>query len=515
MAAESLFSNSLFCNNVIDLSKVNYMDVFSAFDEGVIITDTTGKIIFYNRAMGRIDDLAPEYALGKKTTEIYDLTDKTSVIMQCIQKHESVVNHTFFYRTRLGKVANTIHSVFPLYSGRQLIGTICFVRDYTILEKTICSKLAPSASGRSAAGTRYTFADAIGRNPEFLRAIKSAKMACNTPSPIMLCGKTGTGKELFAQSIHSYSHRRENQYIAINCAAIPENLLEGNLFGTARGAFTGAIEKPGLFEKASGGTLFLDEVDSMPIGLQAKLLRVLQEKKIRRVGSLREIDIDIKIISSVSTAPHESIKKGTLRNDLFYRLGVVLIRLPSLRERTEDIMELTRHFIRETNRQLGTSIKQISNRVIEFFNNYSWPGNIRELEHVIEGAMNMVGREDTLRTTHLSPHFSSVPEFKKPAAAMPETGTPLFPDKKRPQQRSDKTSITFPAGRRDSLEKLSEVQAESEKIIIFQALKTCKGNVTQAAKRIGISRQLLNYKIKKYSLERKNFTETAFDQETS
>jgi len=515
MAADSLFPNSLFCNNAPDLSKVNYLDVFSAFDEGIIISDTTGKVLFYNQAMGRIDDLTPEYALGKKATEIYDLTDKTSVIMQCIQKGEPVVNHTFFYRTRLGKVANTSVSVFPLYTGMRLFGAICYVRDYTVLEKTICSKLTPSSPDKSPAGTRYTFADAIGKNPEFQDAIKSAKMACDTPSSIMLHGKTGTGKELFAQSVHSHSHRRKNQYIAINCAAIPENLLEGNLFGTARGAFTGAIERPGLFEQASGGTLFLDEVDSMPIGLQAKLLRALQEKKIRRVGSLKEINIDIKIISSVSTTPHESIKKGALRNDLFYRLGVVLIRLPSLMERPEDLIELTWHFIRKNNRQLGTYVTKISSRVVEFFKNYNWPGNIRELEHIIEGAMNMVGRYDTLRTTHLSPHFSATPEFKKFTGIMPEIAAPLFPNENSVRRRPNKTSITFPDDHHDPLEKLSEVQTESEKIIIFQALKACKGNVTQAAKRLGISRQLLNYKIKKYSFKRTNFTETASDPETS
>ena len=511
MAAESLFSNSLFSNNTLDLSKVNYLDVFSAFDEGIIITDATGKIIFYNQAMGHIDDLTPEYAMGKTTTEIYDLTDKTSIIMQCIQKNESVINHTFFYRTRLGKIANTIHSVFPLYTGRRLIGAICFVRDYTTLEKIICSKLAPSPPGKSITGTRYTFESAIGKNPEFLRAIKSAKMACDTPSPIMLHGKTGTGKELFAQSIHFHSHRRANQYIAINCAAIPENLLEGNLFGTARGAFTGAIDRPGLFEKASGGTLFLDEVDSMPIGLQAKLLRALQEKKIRRVGSLKEIDIDIKIISSVSTAPYESIQKGTLRNDLFYRLGVVLIRLPALKERIDDLMALTQHFINKNNRQLGTSIKKISNRVVAFFKTYHWPGNIRELEHIIEGAMNMVGSENTLKTSHLSPHFSVSPEFKQFADTMPEIGTALPPNSKRGQRPPEKTHLTFSDDHQDPLEKLSEVQVESEKIIIFQTLKTYEGNVTRSAKRLGISRQLLNYKIKKYCFKRKNFTETASD----
>lgn len=509
MAAESLFSNSLFSGTLTDLSKINCLDVFSEFDEGVIIADTAGRIVFYNQAMGRIDDLSPENVLGQKTTDIYVLTDKTSVIMQCIEKGEPVVNHTFFYRTRLGKVANTIHSVFPLRTGRRLIGAICFVRDYNLLEKSIGENPAPAATRRSAAGTRYTFAGAIGSNPDFLRAIKSAQMACDTPSPIMLHGKTGTGKELFAQSIHSHSHRRKNRYIAINCAAIPENLLEGNLFGTARGAFTGAIDRPGLFENASGGTLFLDEVDSMPIGLQAKLLRALQEKKIRRVGSLKEIDIDIKIISSVSTAPYESIKKGTLRNDLFYRLGVVLIRLPALEERPEDLMALTRHFIRKNNRQLGTSVKKISNRVVAFFKNYSWPGNIRELEHVIEGAMNMVGPETTLKATHLSPHFAAAPEFEKFADSLPETGRPLSADAVSPRRRPNKTTITIPADHQDPLERLSEVQTESEKIIVFQALQTCKGNVTQAASRLGISRQLLNYKIKKYHFKRKNFTDPA------
>ena len=269
------------------------------------------------------------------------------------------------------------------------MGAIMFVKDYQLLDKTMSNIRPPQKKGHYNNGTQYTFKNVKGNNPEFRRCINTAQMAANSPSPIMLYGETGTGKELFAQSIHNVSVRRKAGYIPVNCSAIPENLLEGILFGTTRGAFTGALDKPGLFEMANGGTLLLDEINSMPIGLQGKILRVLQEKKVRRVGSLKEIDIDAKIISSINIQPHQAIENNTLRADLFYRLGVVFIGIPPLVERKDDISLLVQFFVEKCSDTLGVRQHRLSKQVMDMFFTYQWPGNVRELEHIIEGAMNV------------------------------------------------------------------------------------------------------------------------------
>lgn len=295
------------------LDRVDFLSIFDRFDEGIIIVDHGGRIVYYNDTMSRIDDLKPDVTVGRRITEIYGLTNETSMIMRCLNAAEPIVNRTFFYRTRMGKVANTIHSVFPLIRDEKLIGAICFVKDYTPLEASIVSITPSSERTKYNSGPGFTFDDIVGRDPELLRCVNTARMAANSPSPVMLCGETGTGKELFAQAIHSFSSRRKKRYIPVNCAAIPESLLEGILFGTNRGAFTGALDRAGLFESASGGTLFLDEINSMPVGLQAKILRVLQEKKVRRLGSRNEVDTDIKTISSVNREPHLDIEDNVLR----------------------------------------------------------------------------------------------------------------------------------------------------------------------------------------------------------
>jgi arginine utilization regulatory protein len=306
----------------------------------------------------------------------------------------------------------------------------------------------------------------------------------------MIQGETGTGKELFAQSIHNHSPRRQEKYVGVNCAAIPHDLLEGMLFGTARGAFTGAMDKPGLFESAHGGTLFLDELLAMPVTLQAKLLRVLQEKRVQRVGAVKETPVNVKIISSVSRDPRIAIREELLRTDLFYRLGVVMVKLPPLRERQGNMEELVAHFIEKINGRLGTHVKRISRKVLELFTAYQWPGNIRELEHLIEGAMNLAGQEETLGLEHFTPGLDSLEKIK------PESGEPPVLADLKPE----------PVDRHDpSQGGLARVQAAHERKAVEKALAASQGNVSQAAKSLGISRQLLHYKIKKYRLFRIDF----------
>ncbi len=486
----------------LQLEDVDYLKVFTDFDEGVIMADTAGVIVYYNDAMAKIDDLDPSYPVGKKITEVYDLTEETSVIMECLKTSHPIINRHFFYRTRMGKVANTIHRAFPLFREGRLTGAICLVKDYNVLEETLSSVAIPEKESNLKNGTNYTFGDIIGENPTFLRAVNTAVMAANSPSPVMLYGETGTGKELLAQSIHNHSARNERRYIPVNCAAIPENLLEGILFGTSKGAFTGAMNKPGLFERASGGTLFLDEVNAMSINLQAKILRVLQEKRVRRVGALKEVDIDLKIISSVNQEPHRAIEAGTLRPDLFYRLGVVFIAIPPLREKRDDIEKLIRHFLDKHSRALGKGIPRISPEVLALFDRYPWPGNVRELEHVIESAMNMVQPNEVISFNHLHGHFSAQfenwpSEERAPAIPLTEiSGHPAADSKRVPAQQLASSVAS---------KSLMEIRSEGEKTAIINALINANGNVSKAAGSIGISRQLLHYKMKKYHLNRADF----------
>jgi arginine utilization regulatory protein len=485
-----------------------FLNVFDGLSAGIIVTDRAGTIIYYNQAMARIDDCRPDEVIGKNPLQVYDLTDDTSMILQCLHSGEAIIDRPFYYRTRMGRVANTIHSVYPLFKSNRVCGAICIVREYTILEKTI-RNLSSSKNTKKAPckDTRFTFDSIIGETPELKAAVNIATMAADTPSPVMLYGETGAGKELFAQAIHNLSRRRKFNYTPVNCAAIPENLLEGILFGTSKGAFTGASNKPGLFERTNGGTIFLDELNSMAIGLQAKILRVIQERKVRRLGSLREVDVDLKIISSVNRQPHEAIAVKQLRPDLFYRLGVVFIPIPPLRERHGDIERLAHHFLNKHRRKLNKPIAGISDDVLAMFHQYHWPGNVRELEHVVEGALNFVGPGEVIGLDHLQSHLpiwyrlkgqESTPDraFGPPVEA---ADTAHLANSVRPWSTDSHPSSHEPG------QNYYKTQSSREKKLIEEALIRHRGNVTRAAKSIGISRQLLNYKMKKYGLNRKTY----------
>jgi arginine utilization regulatory protein len=294
----------------------------------------------------------------------------------------------------------------------------------------------------------------------------------------------------------------------VNCAAIPENLLEGLLFGTTSGAFTGARNKLGLFERASGGTIFLDELNSMATGLQTKILRVIQERKLRRLGSLRETEIDVKIISSVNKEPHVAIAEHALRPDLFYRLGVVFIPIPPLRDRKEDIVLLARHFLAKHSQALNRRVSDISADVLALFNDYDWPGNVRELEHVIEGAINLVVSSQTIERRHLQSHLITWRRLRgEPNVIQPPVAGATAQAKQAFGLRRDGPSPVFHPGRLSDAggEGLLASQADRERRVVAEALAAHAGNVTRAAKSIGISRQLFNYKMKKYQLKRQDF----------
>jgi len=470
----------------------------------VIIVDHLGEIVYYNDAMSRIDDLPPADVVRQQVLDVYDLEETTSMILKCLNTRSPIIDRPFFYRTRMGRVANTVHSVFPLFKKDALRGAICFVREYSVLEETLSQVSQPRHKVSLCNETRFTFASMVGKAPEFLHAVNTAMMAASTPSPVMLYGETGTGKELFAQAIHNQSTRKTFKYTAINCAAIPENLLEGILFGTSRGAFTGAQDRAGLFERSSGGTLFLDELNSMALGLQAKILRVLQERKVRRLGSLKEVPVGLKIISSVNRQPHLVIAEKTLRPDLFYRLGVVFIPIPPLRERKGDIGRLVQHFMEKHSLALGRNHAGISPEVLALFNDYHWPGNVRELEHVIEGAMNLIGPGETIEMDHLRSHLPTWYRLKNQAVESETHLMDLLPEAPNgPAPDRPEFAPLAPGPRGKGL---IQAQEEREIEVISRALRDSDGNVTRAAGSIGISRQLLHYKMKKHRISRADFT---------
>ncbi|MCP3943034.1 MAG: PAS domain S-box protein [Desulfobacteraceae bacterium] len=474
---------------LLDMQNIDFLSILNHLDDGVMIADINGKILFYNTAQSKIDGLMPRDVIGLKVTDIYVLDNHSSLIMQVIHQHAAIRSQTFFYRTCSGKVVNTITSSYPLFTKETINGVICFVKDYELVQKSHSPVFINEYRSDLGNNTMYTFADLIGREADFMRVKHMAQKAAVSSSPIMIQGETGTGKELFAQSIHNHSPRRREQYVAVNCAAIPHDLLEGMLFGTTRGAFTGAMDKPGLFESAHGGTLFLDELLSMPVGLQAKLLRVLQEKQVRRVGSVRETSIDVKIISSMSLDPRIAIREEQLRTDLFYRLGVVMLKLRPLRERLEDMEELVTHFIGKINDRLGTHVKGISRKVHDLFIVYQWPGNIRELEHLLEGAMNMITQEEILEVEHFTPGLDSLEKINLEDWEIPVSSA----------QNIELSGGQYPP------QSLAKIQADQEKKAVETALYASRGNVSQAAKALGISRQLLHYKIKKYKFFRGDF----------
>jgi len=465
---------------LLDLDSADYLSIFDEFSDGVLVTNSKGVIVYYNQAMSRIDDLHPDNTISHKITDVYDLDNATSIVMRCLTKRKPIIDEPIYYRTRMGKFANTIHNVMPIFNKNKLVGAICFVRDYHSMADTIASMPLPEKK-RQFDITSMTFERIIGEEPAFLDALNSARLAASTPSPVMLFGETGTGKELFARAIHNHSSRSREKYTPVNCAAIPENLLEGILFGTSKGAFTGAVNKAGLFERTTKGTIFLDEVNSMPVGLQSKILRSIQESKVRRVGDLSEVEIDLKILSSVNRDPHIAIADGTLRSDLFYRLGVVFIHIVPLRERLGDLELLVTHFIKKHNAMLYKKVSRISGEVMELFRIYNWPGNVRELEHVIEGAMNIVGTDDVIQGRHLQTHFSNWSVKARPA---------------KPGRRRD--DVPFKTHKTN----LFRTKSEHEENIVTNALLENRGNITRTAKALGISRQLLYYKIKKYKINR-------------
>lgn len=472
------------------LSEQNLCYILNSLDEGIHIVDRDGKTIFYNQKVSEIDGLDPEEVLGRNIFEAYpSLTLETSTLMCTLKSGQSIYNKQQTFINSRGKKITTINRTIPLKLASGEIGALEISRDITQLEELVDNlqllrsnlvKTQPSALASKSSclnnNTSYSFKDIIGESPLFKEVIQDALRAAGSDSSVLLVGETGTGKELFAQGIHNASKRRDHLFVAQNCAALPKDLLEGLLFGTAKGGFTGAKDCPGLFEQADRGTILLDEINSMNPALQAKLLRVLQENRIRRVGGQKELVVDVRVIATMNMPPDQAFKENKLREDLFYRLSVVYLELPPLRERTADISILLDYFVQLYNKKFSREIKGIDRELEEVFLLYDWPGNVRELQHVIESGFNLLQQEEALS-------YAQLPLYIKERL-------------KNKQLTGDGIELTRPD---QELPTLEQVLTEIELKLIKTALARSGGNISAAARLLNISRQSLQYKIKKHS----------------
>lgn len=423
------------------------LDIIS---EGITVYEDQGTIIWCNNAATRILKQDKEHLLDKNIRDIFphiDSHSKGDLIHVAGENKEILLSDSL-----------------KLAEKNKLVNVVLFREEKV---PTLTHDSSPLKLDKP----KYIFSNLIGKNKQFCEVISIAKKAALTSSPVLVHGETGTGKELFAQSIHNASERFDKPFVAINCAAIPENLLEGILFGTVKGAFTEAVNRPGLFEQASQGTIFFDEINSMSLNLQAKLLRVIQEKTVRRVGGVKDIPVDPRIISSLNIEPLEAMENGILRSDLFYRLSVVYISIPPLQARKDDIPLLTKHFIKKISQKLNRPVKTISPEVLEVIENYEWPGNIRQLEHAIECAINFIDTESEIALEHFPQYLSFV---------------------------SNRLPVPTSSIAKNKILRREIEEIERSKII--RILQRHKGNISRTARDLGVSRQSLYYRMRKYSI---------------
>lgn len=450
------------------LSLYNYVD-------SLVVTDKDGYIEYYLTYRPDISALREKDVLRKHVIEIYPfLTEESSSIMRVLRNGKPIFNEYQKLITYNGQTLHVVNTTMPIKVNDQIIGAIDVSRyvDASYERQDIRLSLKEKEEEKKL----YTIDDII-TSSQSVKVIKNRiPMVAETDSSVLIYGETGTGKELVAQSIHTSSHRRDKRFVSQNCAAIPGNLLESILFGTTKGSYTGAENKPGLFEIANGGTLFLDEINSMEYNVQSKILKAIEEKQVTRLGSYEPMKIDIKIISAVNVNPLQCVAEKKIREDLFYRLSVVQLNMPPLREREEDIPFLTAHFIDTFNRTMGRDILNVDEEVEQIFQSHKWPGNVRELKNVIEGAFNVA-----------SGRFIQKKD-------LPEYLTEPMASRMVEQSMLSAEECMFEEGF-----SLDEAVASLERKILEKALQGTR-NQAEAARVLGISRQTLNYKIVKYQI---------------
>lgn len=472
-----------------NIDKTIVQNILHYGDIGVHVIDQDRKTIVYNETMAKLEGLEKSEVLEKEILINFpSLNQDTSTLIKVLNTGVPILNSTQTYLNFKGKKITSINTTIPLYEKKEIIGALEIANDITHIRNLsdklidLQCELKNTKNEDKKTGNkikRYGFKDIIGEDEKFILAKEIGKKAGQSSSSVLIYGETGTGKELFAQSIHYDGIRGRKPFIAQNCAAIPESLLEGILFGTEKGGFTGATKREGIFEQANGGTLMLDEINSMSLPLQAKLLRVLQEGYIRRIGGEKDIAVDVRIIATTNESPLQSLKNRTIRKDLFYRLNVIYIYIPSLNDRKDDIDILSEYFIKRYNTILNKKIKSISIQAKELFLNHDWPGNVRELSNVIEGGMNIASDESEIL---------EIDDFISSLHLMAIDDKPF---KNRIKEKNLDSN---------SNKSLPETLYEIEKDMIVQSFQKNKKNISKTAEDLGIKRQTLQHKLKKYEI---------------
>ena len=427
--------------------------IVESMSDGFLTIDVNGFITYMNATGGRILGVDPKTAVGKF---IADIVDFKPVILSVLETGQGYVDKEFMVKTGTG-LKHFIKTAIPIRDeDGNLTGVVDTFREIKRVRKMVNRMVGAQAN--------FCFSDIIGQSPVLMDSIRLAKIAAQSSSNVLIEGESGTGKELFAQAIHNASSYCDGPFVAINCAALPRELIESELFGYEEGAFTGASRggRPGKLELASGGTIFLDEIGDMPLDMQAKLLRVLQERRVLRLGGRHYISCDVRIIVATNKNLVQEVELGNFRRDLYYRLNVLSIVIPPLRQRGADLELLVQHLTHKINRQLDREVRSFSPGALEILRSFSWPGNVRQLENMVERAVNIAQNSEV--TT--------------------EEVMRLFDQQQAPASVAEKPL---------SIE-------EVEQLAIERALKTADGNISLAARLLKISRNTLYNKLKKYHI---------------
>lgn len=453
--------------------------IINSTGDAISVVNEKGIHTLVNDAYTRLIGLTEKDVIGKSSN--VDIAEGESMHMKVLRTKKPV----YGVRMKVGpNKKEVLVNVAPVIVEGVLKGSVAVIHDLSEI-RSLTEELNQVKKRVRHLEAKYTFDDIVGKSRAMIIAKEQAIKAASTPATVLLHGESGTGKELFAHAIHNHSSRKNKQFIRVNCSALTDTLLESELFGYESGAFTGASKKgrKGLFEEADRGTIFLDEIGMMSLNLQAKILRVLQEKEIVRVGSNEPIFVDVRIISATNANLEQAVQKGLFREDLYYRLYVVPILIPPLRDRRDDIPVLVKNIIRKCNQEFGRNIKDVSPEAIDILLKYSWPGNIRELENVIERAViNMKVQEGILKQIHL-PELISLNKITK--------------------YDKNNSLIDKDVGATDIKPKgLKKIKRETEKNTIIDTLNTFGGDYGKVAQHLGISIRTLYYKIKKYQIKK-------------
>lgn len=454
---------------VTDLKEIQTLleAIIYSSEEAISVVDEQGRGLVINPAYTKLTGLSEEDIIGKPATT--DIVEGESMHMKVLRTRRAVRG----IHMKIGqKKRDVIVNVAPVIVDGILKGSVGVIRDVSEIQK-LTDELNRARQIIRTLEAKYSFDDIVGTSEGIVAAIEQAKLGANTPATVLLRGGSGTGKELFAHAIHNGSNRKYNKFVRVNCAAISESLLESELFGYEEGAFSGARRggKRGFFEEANNGSIFLDEIGELSANTQAKLLRVLQEKEIVRVGGTKPIPMNVRVIAATHVNLEKAILNGDFREDLYYRLNKIPIHIPSLGQRKEDIGEIAERLIQKINQDYGRNVEGLTESAVQYLQSYDWPGNVRELENILGRAIIFMNyNEMYIDVHHLPPlHHEDQHEL---------IGSNLLPElEERP---------------------LEDLVAEFEGNIIHEYLSRFNGNKTKTAQALGISVRNLYYKLEKY-----------------